>query len=102
MTLDEYHRSPVYVVQVYTAWVCRSIEPCGRRSGFHRLRILPAYRRVYDLWLRRQVAAIVRAMRGAGLSSATIRAMGRPIIDSPRGYAERVDVERELERMRKA
>ena len=93
MTFDEYQRRPVYVVQVFTAWVFRVTQA----AGWPRLRILPRYRDAADCERRKRVADTVPVLRRAGLDRPTVRAVHESIISDPRGIATRVDIERELE-----
>jgi len=80
----------VYLIQCHSVSVARKI---GRATGLRKLR---PYRSLVDQCRRDQLAAILRRMRRDGLTRAAIRKNHVENIAPSGGYAERVDIETEL------
>jgi len=80
----------VYLIQCHSVSVARKI---GRATGLRKLR---PYRSLVDQCRRDQLAAILRRMRRDGLTRQAVRKNHHENTVPSGGYAERVDIETEL------
>lgn len=94
MTFEQWQRRPVYLVQVYTSHILRTMSVYDSGQAFFDFRVLPTYRTERDRFIRKAVACKIRQMRRTlGLNRHAVRKESLAIMAQSTGTAIRCNLE---------